>query len=246
MSKATIRAWGLRFCLAQAIIFALLASSDPTAGAPVGKHLVCLGDSLTSGDGDEGGGGFPARLKQKLPGCEVTNLGHSGWTSEMMVKGYEGQPSELSQALSKNPTTALIWIGSNDLWYLYEYTNPTPAEEKADLASYRSNVESAIKALKARGCQVVLALLDDQSRRPVAVRGEAFTGISKAEMQRMPGQVKAYNATLRALAKKHGCGLVDFSASPIFTNPSTLADDGNHPNASGYDKIAAVWMGALK
>lgn len=204
-----------------------------------------MGDSLTEGDGDDRGG-FPARLKQKLSGCEVTNLGHSGWTSEMMVKGYEGQPSELSQALSKNPSTALIWIGSNDLWYLYEYNNPTPADEKSDLAAYTANVETAIKALKAKKCQVVLALLDDQSRRPVAVRGEAFSGISKTELQRMSGQVKAYNNALRALAKTHGCALVDFSTSAIFTSPSTLADDGNHPNASGYDKIAATWMSALK
>ena len=28
----------------------------------------------------------------------------------------------------------------------------------------------------------------------------------------------------------------------IFTNPATLADDGNHPNAAGYDVIAGMWM----
>ena len=59
--------------------------------------------------------------------------------------------------------------------------------------------------LKAAHCQVGLALLDDQSRRPVAVAGQAFTGISKAELRRMSVQVAAYNAALRGLAARHGC-----------------------------------------
>jgi lysophospholipase L1-like esterase len=64
----------------------------------------------------------------------------------------------------------------------------------------------------------------------------------------MSAQVTRYNAALTALAALPGppeLAPVDFYATTIFTDPATLADDGNHPNAAGYDAIAALWAAAL-
>ncbi|MFN8608081.1 MAG: SGNH/GDSL hydrolase family protein [Vulcanimicrobiota bacterium] len=223
-------------------LVATFAQSVPTRSLQV----VCIGDSLTEGDGDDQGLGYPGRLRASLPrGSRLTNLGKSGWTSEMALNGYEGKPAQLTLALQQKPDLALVWLGSNDLWYLYEYANPTPSQEKADLSRYEHNMATMISRLKAAGCQVALGLLDDQSRRPVAVQGRAFTGISKAELQQMSRQVAAYNSVLRKLAAQHGCQLVDTDQGGVFTDPALLNEDGNHPNASGYAKIARLWVKAL-
>ena len=58
------------------------AGADPVT-------LVTLGDSLTVGDGDEVGGGYPSRLLKKLskqaPGSTLKNLAQSGWTSDDLI-----------------------------------------------------------------------------------------------------------------------------------------------------------------
>ena len=224
----------------------LLLLSLPALAAPGPLRVVCLGDSLTAGDGDDQGLGYPGRLQARLPaGSQVKNLGRSGWTSEMMVQGYEGKPSQLKEALAFKPQMALIWIGSNDLWYLYEYNDPGPADEKADQARFQRNLEAAVGQLRKAGCQVVLALLDDQSRRPVALKGEAFPGTSPAELKAMARQAAAYNAILRSLASKYKLKTVDFGQGDLFRNPATLSEDGNHPNARGYEQITARWLEAL-
>ncbi|MBL8103862.1 MAG: hypothetical protein JNM02_15115, partial [Anaerolineales bacterium] len=44
---------------------------------------------------------------------------------------------------------------------------------------------------------------------------------------------------------QYGALTVDFYNTGIFTNPDTLADDGNHPNPAGYDLITQAWYKAL-
>lgn len=217
-----------------------------------GLSIVALGDSLTEGGGDESGKGYPGRLVALIqaarPGSKITNLGKSGWTSENLIEGHDGQPSQLKQAVAAKPQLALVWIGSNDLWYLYEYGNPdgtSARDEQVDLRKYRQNIETIVRGLKEAGAVVVLALLDDQSKRPVAIKGKAFTGITKAELGQMSKQAAAYNSILREVAAKLGALTADFQHTSIFTEAATLSDDGNHPNDKGYDAIAQIWFKSL-
>lgn len=227
----------------QRIILFLFMVALTLPGAAQKLRVACMGDSLTEGDGDESGLGYPGRLGSAY---KVLNLGKSGWTSEMMVQGYEGRPSQLVQALAFKPQVALIWVGSNDLWYLYEYNNPDDQAEKADLSNYQARLEKTVQSLQKQGTRVILALLDDQSRRPVALQGKAFTGISRAELGRMRAQTERYNQVLRQLSRRYSLTLVDFSQGDLFRNPATLGQDGNHPNARGYDLIARLWKAALE
>lgn len=228
----------------------LLWSRMPSPAAEPALRVACLGDSLTAGEGEDGGGGYPARLQKRLqalrPGSQVKSFGISGQTAKMVLEGYEQHPSQVKGAMAFKPDIVCLWVGSNDLWYLYEYNNPDAAAEAADAQQYRRHVRAIVDAFRKKGIRVVLALLDDQSKRPVAVAGRAFTGISKAELQRMSRQVKAYNDILRSEAARARCGLADFSTTTVLTDRATLADDGNHPNARGYDRITEVWWGALQ
>jgi lysophospholipase L1-like esterase len=97
-----------------------------TAGSAEPVTVVALRDSLTVGDGDEAGGGYPSRLLKKLsneaPGSTLKNLAQSGWTSDDLINTQLAPAVAALQAAPRDaPRLALIWIGSNDLFGLYNY-----------------------------------------------------------------------------------------------------------------------------
>ena len=222
--------------------------------------MVALGDSLTEGSGDDSGTGYPGRLLPQVQAVRsassIHNYGKSGWTSTDLIVGMNGNPGQLGQAVSTlsdatEAKVAFVWIGSTDLWYLYEYNNPSSSDETADVQAYRNNLATILSQLRATGAQVFIGLCDDQSLRPVVANPPnpaepAFTGISESERLAMSAQVDRYNAAIRAEAAEHGASVVDFLQTTIFTNPSTLAEDGNHPNGRGYAAITELWLAALQ
>lgn len=219
------------------------APSTPAAPAsvPAGAlTIVALGDSLTEGEGDESeaGGGYPARLARAInelrPNSQVINLGKSGWTSTEMIEG------QLPTALEAGPSLALVWIGSNDLWQ-----NNGPEQEAAELARYTASIDQALRALTERGARVYIALLDDQSQRPYTTSPDG-AGLSPEGVAYMSRLGSLFNEAIRAKAAEYGAATVDFYNTTIFTDPATLAADGVHPNARGYDQIAQIWFEALR
>ncbi len=219
--------------------------------------LVAVGDSLTAGDGDDGsGGGYPARLLTMLqsdyPGSTLSNRAISGDTTQDLInKQLTDAVSDVNAAPAGNLKIALIWIGSNDLFGLYasdvctEYYPDLPTCEQAEMASSYDNVNTIVNNIKAAGASVYIALLDDQTKRPViadaSLRNETFPGITDDEVPRMSAQIINYNSQIKAHAATHGAVTVDFFNTTIFENASTLSDDGNHPNGAGYDAIARIW-----
>lgn len=232
---------------------------QPAAPLPAGAvHIVALGDSLTEGGGDDSGRGYPGRLLDMVntarPGSTIVNFGKSGWNSDALISGDQGLESQLTQAVNElqnaisqgKAALALVWIGSNDLWYLYEYGGDIDdAGDVADAQHFAANIETVLGQLRGTGAQVVIALLDDQSKRPVALKGEAFTYITPDELKRMSVQVDVYNKIIRDKAAQYDALTVDFYSTDIFTNPNTLYYDGNHPNQAGYDIIAQKWFEAI-
>jgi lysophospholipase L1-like esterase len=72
-----------------------------------------------------------------------------------------------------------------------------------------------------------------------------FVGTSREEIVQMAGQARRYNQVITQKAAQYGAGTVDFFSTTIYSDAATLADDGNHPNANGYDVIAQMWLNAL-
>jgi lysophospholipase L1-like esterase len=183
----------------------------------------------------------------------MLNLGKSGWSSSDLINGQSDGASQLTQALAAKPQIATVWIGSNDLWYLYEY-GPEPMTdeaEQADLQAYEVNIDTILSKLTQNGAKVFIALLDDQSKRPVVANPPnpaepAFTSTTAEDRTRMSKHVDAYNEIIRRKAAQYGAVTVDFFNTDIFTNPATLYSDGNHPNTAGYEKITQIWFDALK
>lgn len=219
--------------------------------------LVALGDSLTAGDGDDAGLGYPGRLLDMVnsvrPDSTLVNLGQSGWSSDALINGDQGLESQLTRAVTevtsavsqgRNPV-ALVWIGSNDLWYLYEYGDGSDENDQIDADRFSANLNVILGRLTDAGARVVIAMLDDQTKRPVAIQGEAFVSITPDEMNRMSSHVNWYNEIIAQKAMQHGALTVSFFGTDIFTNPDTLYYDGNHPNQAGYDIIAQMWFDVL-
>ena len=237
----------------------LMLSVHPAFGQSI--TLVTLGDSLTEGDGDDGiGGGYPTRLLSMLqglyPGSTLNNVGISGDTSDDLInKQLEPAVNLLNAAPAGNLKIALVWIGSNDLFGLYnwvcddEYGNDYSACEGATFGYYSDNINNILTSLKTTGSQIYIALLDDQSRRPVmtdsALRTASFPQITDVDVSRMSTQVSIYNDEIRNLASTNGATTVDFFNTTIFEDWTTLSDDGNHPNGAGYDAIATIWHQAI-
>jgi lysophospholipase L1-like esterase len=97
---------------------------------------------------------------------------------------------------------------------------------------------------------VFVALLDDQSKRPVAAHPSlaepAFPATTAADLALVSARVRAYNAIIAREAAQYGASTADLYDTTIFTDTATLYGDGNHPNPAGYDAIAAIWLAAIE
>ena len=244
--------------LAPTAIIIPTATFPPPSALPAGPlTMVALGDSLTQGEGDDTGRGYTVRLLDMVnavrPGSTMTNFGQSGWNSDALINGDQGFTGQVMRAVGElenarsqgRGAVALVWIGSNDLWYLYKYGEGSDENDSLDAEHFASNMDLILPHLRATGAQVIIALLDDQSKRPVAIKGQAFTSTTPDELNRMSLQVTRYNEIITEKAAQYGALTVDFYSTELFTNPATLADDGNHPNSAGYDIIAQKWFEAL-
>lgn len=217
--------------------------------------LVTLGDSLTEGDKDDSsdGGGWPRRIRSILaaqrPGSQVINLARAGWTSTDLLRGANGEPNQLDRAVATlhaatGRKIATVWIGVNDLFYLYEFGDPAPDEERADRDRFIGNLDETLRRLSETHAEIFVAQIGDPAAWG-APNGGLFYAITPDEWSRLSKQAAAYDAALQLLAAKHKATLVDVHATGVFTTPSLMDPDGVHPNGRGYDALADLWRRAV-
>lgn len=228
--------------------------------------VVTLGDSITAGEGDETGqGGSPARLvtaidaEEGRTGSSLVNLAVSGWDSTMMVDGGDGAESQLGPAVDAvraavdegQAVVATVLIGSNDLWYVYEYSEPTGAtteNEDAAAATYRENLDRAVSELTDAGATVIVGLPDDQSLRPGVADIERLNTVlpytTAQEVLQMSELAVRFDDIAVEVAAEHGALTVDTNDG-FWSEEATMADDGIHPNAAGYDRLTELWLEPL-
>ncbi len=245
--------------------------TDPGA-APVTElregpvSVIALGDSLTAGEGDDSGLGFVGRLTESIDaapgrsGSSLTNFGVSGWHSTGMVDGQDGSPGQLGAALAEveaavaagRAVLATVLIGSNDLWYLYDYGSPegtTPAEEDAAEETFRANLDRTVSELSQAGAVVVLGLPDDQSLRPcsldISYLNNYLPNVTVEEIPLMSAMSVRLDRVVEEVAAEHGVRTVDTNA-PFWADESKMASDLIHPNGDGYAILAGLWFTAIQ
>ena len=126
-----------------------------------GTHIVCLGDSLTAGEGAERGKDYPSRLAAALK-VPVVNSGVSGDTTEEALKRLE------RDVLDQDPLLVVVILGGND--FLQHLPNQKTF----------GNLETIIQRIQARGAMVVLA----------SVQGGLFGDVYRKDYKRLAKQYR--------------------------------------------------------
>ena len=116
---------------------------EPASGRPA---IVCLGDSLTAGDGAPFDQSYPAWLQRKLDQAnynyQVVNAGHSG---DRVADGIARMEADV---LRFHPLVVIVELGSND-----------PGHTPAD--TWQSQLDSIVAQMRARHIAVILGGVDE-------------------------------------------------------------------------------------
>ena len=188
--------------------------SNEVKGEPV--VYVALGDSTGVGVGARKGGGYVARLFERLervrPGSRLVNLCVSGATTGDLLRGQVGRVG------AAGPTLVTLGIGINDL------------TRQATPEQFARNLDEIVARLREQtAAPVVVSNLPDISHAPAVpafLREEARV------------RLLLFNERLADAAARHGLHLADSyvkSAAVIPTHPEFFSADGFHPSDEGYE-----------
>jgi lysophospholipase L1-like esterase len=188
--------------------------SEEVRGEPV--VYAALGDSTGVGVGARKGGGYAARLFERVgrvrPGSRLVNLCVSGATSADVLRAQVGRVGDA------RPTLVTLCVGINDV------TRQVSPEQ------YARNLGEIVARLRAQtGAPVVVSNLPDVSHAP------AVPAFLRGEARR---RIRQLNARVADVAARHGLFLADSfekSAAVIPTHPEFFSADGFHPSDEGYE-----------
>jgi lysophospholipase L1-like esterase len=193
-----------------------------------GVRVMPLGDSITDGVGVTGGGSYRVGLWQRLANAGIATdfVGSlSNGPASLGDHDHEGHSGWRIDQIDanitgwiqqSNPRTILLHIGTNDIGQNY------------DVANAPARLSALIDKIRADAPQVQLFV------------AQLIPTANAANEQK----TQTFNAALPAIIAQKGplTHLVDMHSA------ITTADlaDGLHPNAAGYDKMAAKWYSALQ
>ncbi|HKC65993.1 MAG TPA: SGNH/GDSL hydrolase family protein [Pyrinomonadaceae bacterium] len=188
---------------------------------------TALGDSTGVGVGAKQGGGYVARLferiKRERPDSRLTNLCVSGATTEDVLRG------QLQRAINSHPSLITLGIGINDMGH------GLTAER------FARNYEEIIKRLKEEtSATIILTNIPDISYAPVVPTS------ARDETRR---RVQAFNEKIEAIARQYKLLIVDAYSETqaiIPSHPEFFSEDGFHPSDAGYEYWAKTMWPTIK
>jgi lysophospholipase L1-like esterase len=212
------------------IVAAVAIQAERTLSHDGEKEIVALGDSLTYGYGDRSGEGYTGRLEEKLDNiyegdCEVENFGIYGQDT-LNVKRQLNTPAVLKEV--QEADTIIIFIGTNDLLH----TNggdlaPLHRERLKQAESlYRRNIEEIVQWTEQKNPESPILLLGLFNPYP----GDENIG----------SIIEGWNQKIKATAANHP-HVSWVPTDDLFQGKEKQMYfyDSLHPNARGYELIAA-------
>jgi lysophospholipase L1-like esterase len=226
IARRLVLAVTLCIALAGGVVAESAPASAETNG---GTRVMPLGDSITDGVGFPGGGGYRVGLWQRLA--------QNGYTTDFVGSGFNGpgnlgdhdheghsgwridqiDASIVGWVRTYQPRTVLLHIGTNDI------------TQDRDLGNAPARLASVVDKITSASPQTDVFVA-------------TLIPVSFAD-----AKVRAYNAAIPGIVSSRAAAgkrvhLVDMYRA------LTTADlaDGVHPNAAGYDKMAATWFAALR
>jgi len=176
------------------------------------------GDSITYGRSDDEALGWGGRILRYLytkdTAAHVYNRGVCGNTTVDLLSRLDNELKTL------NPDIVLLSSGVNDSKSVQGIETPL-----VSLEDYASNIEALIRIARAYTKRIIIIGLTN------------ITDIDTPHGSRFSNDlVRTYDETLRAHAEREGLQFVSLFG---LLDVETDIADGLHPNARGYDKIAA-------
>ena len=191
-----------------------------------GRHpkVVCIGDSITAGEGVKRRESFVSLLAGATQWTTL-NQGRSGWSTST----YLARRQAVVAAVPADADMVLILLGTNDL--LGGHTETT-------VPNVASHIDQLTDLVHQRAPKAEIVLMTPVSVFPsslsVRLRQAGFD-------EQAPLFLKRMGDALRGLARRKGYRAVDLYSA--VTADNTL--DGVHPNAAGHRQIAEAILGAL-
>ncbi len=192
------------------------ANAKLAAPASGEKRVVFFGDSITDG----------WELTKYFPGKPYVNRGISAQTTSQMLVRFRQDVIDLQ------PKAVVILAGTNDI-----AGNSGPIR----LADIEANLASMTDLARAHHIAVVLS-----SVTPV----HDFTPESKDFFATRPqSEIVELNAWMKNYCAENGCVYLDYFSAMVDKNgmmKRELADDGLHPNPTGYALMVPLVNAAIE
>lgn len=207
---------------------ALLRGEKPSAPLKLAGKLICVGDSITAGEGVKAEecyvGRLKARAKSENLDLEVIGQGRSGWSTGSYIQNKE----EIVKAMPADAAIVTILLGTND-----SHEDGTPKEIGKRAAENLGKLIDLYHE-KAPAAQFVVI-------SPTKTFPEILTKrlLDAHYGKKTPVNLKAIRNEFETIAKQRGLKFLDLSEAPSSASNSI---DGIHPNAAGHQQIFdAVW-----
>jgi lysophospholipase L1-like esterase len=202
-----------------------MSAATAAAAAPV--LYVAFGDSTGVGVGARRGGGYVARVFERIErvraGSSVRNFCVSGAQTADVLRG------QLARLDATRPTLVTLGIGINDV------SHGVAPEQ------FARNYEEIVTRLKSKtDAPIVATNIPDISHAP---RVPAFLH------EQVRQRIQLFNAHIAEIGKRHDLLLVDtfdLSREVIPNHPEFFSADGFHPSDEGYEYWAKMMWPAVK
>lgn len=197
-------------------------NKSSSKAAPI---LVCLGNSLTAGNGavtpglDDKSKSYPAFLQRKLK-IPVINAGVSGNTAS------QGLARVNSEVLPHNPDIVIIELGANDIF------------QAIPIRVTQENLQEIITRLDNGKRKIYLAKFYTE---PVARMIYGLLNVTDYDKQ--TALIKEYDVLFETLAASNNVELIEDIWDGLLNEH--MADD-MHPNQKGYAIMAENYLKILK
>jgi lysophospholipase L1-like esterase len=223
----TSAACGLRRTRASKDEGASMRAEQKMSVAAMPVTYVAFGDSTGVGIGARRGGGYVARLFERIErvraGSSVRNFCMSGAETADVLRG------QLTRLDATRPTLITLGIGINDVSH-----GISPEQ-------FARNYEEIVTRLKSRtDSPIVVTNIPDISTAP---RVPVFLH------DQVQARIRVFNERIAEIAKRHELLLVDtydMSREVIPNHPEFFSADGFHPSDEGYEYWAKMMWPTVK
>ena len=191
------------------------AEANKLLAAPTAKRVLFYGDSITD---------F-WRLNEYFPGEDYVNRGVSGQVTSEMLGRFK------QDVLDLKPAAVAILAGTNDL------SRGTP------VAAIQANIIMMAELAHAHKIRVILS-----SVLPVSDYNKATNSQNERTRFRPPALIRQLNDWMKSYCAANGFTYLDYFSEMVDKTgmlKAELADDGLHPNAAGYRRMAPLVKAAI-